>query len=84
MMSSVVSNVSQSFLLHAKAFQTITAYSLYIPRSVDEYVLVDQTELWLGQVVGAELVKAGVGADGGEVGAAADGGQTVLKGLKYL
>ena len=46
---------------------------------MDEYVLVDQTELRLRHIVGAELVQAGVGAHGGQVGAAAAGGQTILK-----
>ena len=45
---------------------------------MDEYILVDQTELRLRHIVGAELVQAGVRAHGGQVGAAAAGGQTVL------
>ena len=46
---------------------------------MEEYILVDQTKLWMSDIVGTELVEAGVRAHGGQVGAAATMGQTVLK-----
>ena len=46
---------------------------------MDEYILVDETVLRLGDVIWAQLEQTGVRADGGEVGAATASGQTVLK-----
>ena len=66
--------------LNSNAFLMITVSSLlHSPWLVDEYILVDETVLRLGDVIWAQLEQAGVRADGGEVGAAAPSGQTVLK-----